>query len=71
MSRRNVRMAATGKATGLPILFAAASILALAGCNRAAPPTYGPPPTAAYQATPPATPEAEKLTIARACAPDI
>jgi hypothetical protein len=69
MLQRNVRMAATGRATKLPIRFAAASILALAGCNRAAPLTYGPPLTAAYQPEPPATSEADELTITIAPAP--
>ncbi|MFZ1429771.1 MAG: cysteine rich repeat-containing protein [Geminicoccaceae bacterium] len=69
--RHDVRTVVTGMAARLPILFVTGSILALAGCNRAAPPTYAPPPTAAYQPAPPAVPEAEKLTIARACAPDI
>lgn len=72
MWRNNVGVVAAGKARALSLTCVAASILALAGCNRAAPPTYATLPTAAYQQpAPSATPETEKLTIARACAPDI
>ena len=61
------------RAAALPAATAAA-LLALAGCNREPPPTYAPPPPppAAYQ--PPAAaaaPASERMTIARACAPDI
>lgn len=53
-----------------------AIVLALAGCNREAPPTYAPPPPPDLQPAyvpPPQSvaPGEEKLVIARACAPDI
>lgn len=69
--RQIVRMATRNRGAVLSTLLVAGPILLLAGCNRAAPPTYAPPPPAAYEPAPPAPSEAEQLTVARACASDI
>jgi cysteine rich repeat protein len=54
---------------------AVAALLALAGCQRAAPPTYvpPPPPVAPYQPAyqPPPAPTSEQTPVADACAGDI
>lgn len=51
----------------------AAATLAVAGCNREAPPVYVPEPPPVYEPVPAPPPAAsgEQMTIARACATDI
>ena len=67
MSKRAIR----DRVMALPTAAVAAAELALASCNREAPPSYAPPP-ATYQSAPPSgAPTAERMTIARACTSDI
>ena len=62
-----MRIAGSRRAALRPI--AAMALLALASCQREAPPVYVPPPPGEPAA--PAVPTGERLTIARACATDI
>src|SRR3954452_24056108 len=72
MSKRAIRH----RVMALPTAAVAAAVLALAGCNREAPPSYAAPPAyvppVTYQSAPPSgAPAGEQMTIARACASDI
>ncbi len=65
------------RVTVIPTAAVVAAVLALAGCNREAPPSFAPPPAyvpppPTYQSAPTAgAPTEERITIARACASDI